>query len=335
VAESKTITATAGGVVITDQATITVNKAGSTVEITSDDPDPSDVNEVVHVEFTVTGTGGTPTGDVTITLSGGSETCTGTLSGGSGACDITPLVPGTGTGNRRTFTATYGGDAQFSGDTDTENHRVDPLPNAPPVAGPDAFQTNEDEPLTVPAPGVLANDTDPEGGTLTVPDASDAQNGTVELTGGGGFTYTPNSDFSGTDQFTYTLRDAAGATATGTVTIQVNAVNDPPTAQNDAFQTTQGQTLTVVPPGLLANDSDPEGETLTVTDAGDPQSGMATLQLTGGGGFTYTPDPSFVGQDQFLYVVEDASGESSTATATIQVNAVSGLIAGSALPTSR
>ena len=128
VAETKTITATAGGVALTDNATVTVQKVSSTVEITDDDPDPSTVGENVLVEFTVSGGGGTPTGSVTITVAGGSETCTGTLSSGSGSCTVLLTVPGTGSGNRRVITATYGGDAQFSGDTDTENHRVDPLP---------------------------------------------------------------------------------------------------------------------------------------------------------------------------------------------------------------
>ncbi|MGH7510740.1 MAG: Ig-like domain-containing protein [Gemmatimonadales bacterium] len=134
VAETKTISATAGGVAITDGATITVQKAGSVVEITSDEPDPSSAGQSVRVEFTVTGSGGTPTGDVTVTVGGGTETCMGTLAAGSGFCDVTLVVPGTGSNNRRVLTATYPGDARFSGDTDTENHRVNPLPNNSPTA---------------------------------------------------------------------------------------------------------------------------------------------------------------------------------------------------------
>ncbi len=131
VAETKTITATAGGVTITDQASVTVQKASSTTEITSDDPDPSTAGQAVVVEFTVTGSGGgTPTGNVVVTISGGTETCSSTLVSGSGACSLPVTAAGSGPGNRRTITATYGGDAQFSGDADTENHRVDPAPAA-------------------------------------------------------------------------------------------------------------------------------------------------------------------------------------------------------------
>ncbi|HJR16735.1 MAG TPA: Ig-like domain-containing protein, partial [Gemmatimonadales bacterium] len=121
VAETKTITATAAGVPITDDATITVQTVSSLLEITSDDPDASTVNEEVTVEFTARGSGGTPTGDVVVTVSGGTETCTGTLSNGSGSCKLTLVVPGLViNNNRRVITASYGGDSRFSGDTDSE-----------------------------------------------------------------------------------------------------------------------------------------------------------------------------------------------------------------------
>jgi PKD repeat protein len=141
VAETKTLTATVGAVTITDQATVIVQRVASTVEITSDDPDASTVGEQITVEFTVTGSGGPPTGVVTVTMSGGTETCSESLTNGSGSCTLTPLVPGTGTNNRRVITASYEGDARFAPGTDTENHRVNPVqqPNSPPNA---AFSEN-------------------------------------------------------------------------------------------------------------------------------------------------------------------------------------------------
>jgi adhesin/invasin len=129
VAEAKTITATAGGVIITDRATITVQKTSSIIEITSDEEDPSAVDEGITVQFEVRATGGTPSGEVIVTLSGGDETCRATLSRGAGSCVLTPTAPGpAGNNNRRTITATYGGDAQFAGDADTEIHQVTPAP---------------------------------------------------------------------------------------------------------------------------------------------------------------------------------------------------------------
>jgi uncharacterized repeat protein (TIGR02543 family) len=93
--------------------------------------------------------------------------------------------------------------------------------NAKPVAVDDNYTTNENEPLTVPAPGVLGNDTDPEGNPLTVVSNTQPSNGTVTQNPDGSFTYTPNPDFCGVDSFTYTISDGHGGTATATVTLGV------------------------------------------------------------------------------------------------------------------
>jgi uncharacterized repeat protein (TIGR01451 family) len=101
-------------------ASITVNKFDSTTTITSDTPDESVVGQAVTVAYTVAGVSPantTPTGNVVVTVSGGSETCTGTVA--AGQCQITL----TGTGSR-TLTATYAGDARFNGSSDDESHSV-------------------------------------------------------------------------------------------------------------------------------------------------------------------------------------------------------------------
>ncbi len=178
-----------------------------------------------------------------ITISNGlpTETCTGTLSNGSGSCVLPVTLPGTGSGNRRVITATYAGDARFSGDTDTENHRVDPTANLSPIAGDDSYQATEDVALVVnAADGVLKNDSDPEGGPLTAVNASNPARGSVTLNEDGSFTYTPDENLAGDDTFTYSARDAAGNTTTATVTIHVAPVNDPP------------QGATFVPPNCSA-----------------------------------------------------------------------------------
>jgi Bacterial Ig domain/Bacterial Ig-like domain (group 1) len=324
VAESKTITATAGGVPITDQATINVQRVSSTVDITSDEPDASSVGEQITVEFSVIGSGGTPTGEVTITVSGGPETCSESLTSGSGSCTLTLLFPGTGSQNRRTITATYSGDAQFSGDTDTESHRVDPLPNAPPTAQDDGpYQTNEEAQLTVDAPGVLANDSDAEG-PLTAVQASDPPNGSVTLNENGSFTYDPNPNFFGTDQFTYLARDAAGATNSATVTIEVSAINDAPDAVDDPFYTTAPNTPLTAPPGgpsLLENDDDADADVLTVTSTGGVTALGGTVSISQDGSFTYNP-PSDAADvdDSFQYTVDDGHGGTATATATVHIS---------------
>ena len=97
---------------------VTVGKANLTLAISTDQPDPSGVGETVTVAFTLTGANGAaPTGDVTVTASGGTETCVAAVAAGS--CDITLLA-----GGDRTLTATYPGDANYNGDSDTESHSV-------------------------------------------------------------------------------------------------------------------------------------------------------------------------------------------------------------------
>jgi hypothetical protein len=98
--------------------------------------------------------------------------------------------------------------------------------NEPPVAVDDAFSTDEDHPLVVPAPGVLNNDTDADGDKLTVTIDTGPANGVVVLNPDGAFIYTPEANFNGIDSFAYLADDGNGGTDTATVTITVNSVID-------------------------------------------------------------------------------------------------------------
>jgi len=93
--------------------------------------------------------------------------------------------------------------------------------NAAPVAQDDAYQTAEDTALTVPAPGVLGNDTDPDGDPLTATLVSGPTNGSLDLNPDGSFTYTPATNFAGDDSFTYQASDGASQSNTATVTVTV------------------------------------------------------------------------------------------------------------------
>src|SRR5207248_10894741 len=86
--------------------------------------------------------------------------------------------------------------------------------NTPPVANPISYTTAEDTPLTIPAAGVLTNDTDPDGDTLAVTGYAQPAHGTVAVNPDGAFTYTPAADYNGPDSFTYTVGDGNGGTAT-------------------------------------------------------------------------------------------------------------------------
>ena len=100
-----------------------------------------------------------------------------------------------------------------------------PGPNTAPVASDDAYTTVAGTPLTVAAPGVLANDVDADADLLTAGSASDPAGGAVVLNADGSFTYTPDAGFTGTDTFTYTAADGHGGTDTATVTLTVTAAN--------------------------------------------------------------------------------------------------------------
>jgi VCBS repeat-containing protein len=227
-AGSKSVTATYNGdanFTGSTSAAVThlVNKANTTLAIQSDAPDPSAVNEVVTVQWTLdpngASSGGTPTGTVTISTSDGSETCSAPAAFGPSSCQITLTAPG-----NRTLVASYPGDANFNAaPTVTTGHVVTAAANVPPNASDDGpLTTPANTPLGVPAPGVLANDSDPDGGpsSLIARNASDPANGTVALGADGSFTYTPDPGFTGTDSFTYEAFDGADA-ATATVTVTV------------------------------------------------------------------------------------------------------------------
>jgi hypothetical protein len=95
--------------------------------------------------------------------------------------------------------------------------------NSRPVAQNDEYNDVAGSTLTVDPPGVLGNDNDPDGDPMTSLLVSDVSNGVLSLAGDGGFTYTPDEVFSGTDSFIYTANDAGGASNEATVTIHVAA----------------------------------------------------------------------------------------------------------------
>ena len=96
--------------------------------------------------------------------------------------------------------------------------------------------------------------------------------------------------------------------------------NQPPVVNDDAFSVKEDQTLTVDVPGVLLNDSDTEGDPLTVSLVTSPANG--TLTLNPDGSFTYEPNRNFNGTDSFTYKASDGANDSNTATATITVEPV-------------
>ena len=183
-----------------------------------------------------------------------------------------------------------------------------------PNAVDDNFAVSEDSgPNAFP---VLTNDTDADGDTVAVTGATSPANGTVSFTATS-VSYAPNVDYFGNDSFTYSVSDGQGGTDTATVLVAVNNVNDAPVAANDAYSMDQDTTLTVVLPGVLGNDSDVDGDSLTATLGTNVSHGTLALQTDGS--FVYTPDASYAGTDSFTYTAHDASLGSAPATVTIDV----------------
>lgn len=192
---------------------------------------------------------------------------------------------------------------------------IDAVTN-PPVAVADAYSVNEDGVLTINAPGVLTNDTNPAGGTLTATLVGQPANGTLTFNSNGSFTYTPAADFNGVDSFTYRASSGSLNSATATVTITVNPIDDVPVAVDDAYVIQAAGALVVnAANGVLANDSDRDGQTLTATLVDAPANGV--LDLNDDGSFTYTPNDGFSGQDTFTYRAVGNGVSSNLATVTI------------------
>jgi len=185
--------------------------------------------------------------------------------------------------------------------------------DTPPVAGDDEATTAEDIPVVV---NVLNNDTDADHDTLIVTAATDGEHGTVAVNPDNTVTYTPDPDFYGTDSFTYTIDDGRGFTATGIVTVAVSPVQDDPEADDDSKVTDEDTAVAIA---VLVNDSDVDGDTLTVTDY--TQGGHGLVE-NNGGTLTYTPEPNFNGTDSFTYTISDGHGGTDTATVTVTVHAV-------------
>lgn len=190
--------------------------------------------------------------------------------------------------------------------------------NDAPVAVDNTYAATEDVPLTIALPGVLANDSDVDGDVLRAVRVTNPARGALVLNANGSFTYSPNANFNGVDSFTYRVNDGLLDSNTVTVSIQVAAVNDIPVAAADAYATNQDTSLNVPARGVLNNDVDADGETLTAVLAAGPAHGAVTLNADGS--FLYTPAAGYSGADSFTYRAADAS--SSSAVTTVSLNVV-------------
>jgi large repetitive protein len=172
-------------------------------------------------------------------------------------------------------------------------------------------------PFSVTVPGgtativdVLAHVTDPDNvGTVTAVGTGRATHGTVGLTSSGQVSYTPDADYAGLDSFDYTVTDVNGNHANATVALTI--ANQAPAANSDAVDTLVNDPVDI---DVLANDTDANGDALTVTTVSAPSHGTAVIH---GGRITYQPVFFYGGADSFTYAISDGHGGTSIATVTV------------------
>jgi VCBS repeat-containing protein len=188
-----------------------------------------------------------------------------------------------------------------------------------PVGNPDSYSTPQDTPLFVSGgSGVLANDTDAEGDPIFTSGLATAPNhGQATLSSGGGFTYTPDPNFQGTDTFAYHPTDNIFMGNYTTVTITVGSGNNAPVGVDDNYVTTVDTPLTINAPGVLSNDTDAENDPLGVSSPSGPTHGTGAIQADGT--LTYTPDSGYVGDDVMYYTPYDGTNFGNQAMVTITV----------------
>lgn len=204
-----------------------------------------------------------------------------------------------------------------------------------PVAQNDVFATNEDSSVVLDAlSGVGANDSDADlGATLTFAAVGPPSKGTLSLNPDGSFSFDPDGDFeslklgtSDTATFTYSTTDDQGASVQATAAIQVDGLNDAPTALDDAVTANEDSPVTFdAASGLGANDTDPDlGDTLTFSLHTQPTKGLVAVSADGS--FTFDPNAEFDPLDagdmesmSFIYTVTDSEGASDQGTVTVQV----------------
>ncbi|NEO52128.1 MAG: tandem-95 repeat protein [Okeania sp. SIO3B5] len=218
--------------------------------------------------------------------------------------------------------------------TDTFEIRV----NVPPNITSKNLSLNEDTQEEITNQNLLAEDPDTEAVAETLiyeitelPTSGKIQLGkatlgvadtfTQEDIDQGSLSYQHTGDEPGTDTFSYVVTDQDGGTTSGLLNIDINPGNDNPQAVNDVFDTNEDTAITIDKSKLLANDSDPNDDEITITEFAAKNIENGTLEETKNS-FIYTPDENFSGEESFTYTIADTEGLTDTATVSINVTPV-------------
>ena len=184
-----------------------------------------------------------------------------------------------------------------------------PPVNVAPEAVADTARTIEDAEVVI---DVLANDTDADGDALSIEAVTAPENGTARIADGG-VLYAPAADWHGTDRFGYTAADGNGGTAQAEVVVVVVPVNDAPVAVADTARTVEDAEVVI---DVLANDTDADGDALSIEAVTAPVNGTARIA---DGGVLYAPAAEWQGTDRFRYTVADGNGGTAQAEVVVVV----------------
>ncbi|MEH1864570.1 MAG: tandem-95 repeat protein, partial [Nostoc sp.] len=235
-----------------------------------------------------------------------------TLNGSNGF-----VINGIAEGDNSGFSVSSAGDINGDGFDDLIIGATGASPNGQAYAGSSyvvfgfqtAATTNEDTAVNILASNILRRYTDIEGDTLTISDFTNPTNGTLSLNDNNTpdnpsddfFIYTPNANFNGTDSFTFTVSDGNGGSITNTFNLNVKPVNNAPIAVNDRLTTGFDTAVTILATTLLANDTDIDSTSLSITGVSGATNGTAVLNNNGTPGnstddfIVFTPINGFSG----------------------------------------
>jgi large repetitive protein len=190
--------------------------------------------------------------------------------------------------------------------------------NDAPQAAANSYSTNEDTRLAVGAPGVLANDNDPDNDLIAATLLAAPTHGALTLNQSGAFSYTPNANYHGQDSFSYRIGDGGLFSASTPVTLTVVSVNDPPIAANDTASASMDITLIIPVAMLLSNDTDVDGDLPTISGV-RVNSARGGRVMLAGDSVAYTPPAHFNGVDSLIYTLSDGNGGTASGTVTVTV----------------
>lgn len=209
-------------------------------------------------------------------------------------------------------------DGTVDGNTVTVTISITGITNTAPLAQTDNYNVGYLVNTVISAPGVLSNDTDVNNNTLTAIKVTNPLNGNlVAFNSDGSFTYQHTSAAATSDSFTYKVNDGIVDGNTVTVNLTIVRGNQAPVAFADTYGLTRGSTLSVAAPGVMSNDTDPDGDPITATRLTNPAFG--TLSFNSNGSFTYVHGGGTNTSDSFTYKVNDGKIDGNTVTVNLPI----------------